>query len=790
MLDKRKITDNLNKVCELAESIVSSVGGSRIDTTHIVLSMINVECGAGRILRNFGLNMQNFKTTVQKSNSDVLSFAGELTRAFDFAEQLREQSRAVKAGTEHLLLAILTGETLASQKLKQDGFDVKKMISVIAQKLDLEDILPDLDCLEENEQEEDIGPLAQFGYSMTERARQGKLDPTVGRQDEIDRMIRILCRRTKNNPILTGEAGVGKSAVVEGLCALIVNGDVPEPLQGKIIFSLDLAGLLAGTRFRGEFEQKFRNAIEYIQKDKRIILFVDEIHNLVGAGSTGDSKMDAVEILKPLLARGELQTIGATTADEYRKYISKDPALERRFQVVNVEQPTVEQTVEILKGIREKYETHHDIVIKDEALVEAARLSDRYITDRYLPDKAVDVIDESASKVRLGVPKISSEIAKTEETIRKLTIEKNVAEQNGIFAEADYLKVQLAELAVQLNALKCSSLYTKPVVTEEVVAQTISQWTGIPVDKLSESESEKLLNLEKTLSANVIGQEEAVHAVSTAIRRARAGLKDPKRPIGSFIFVGSTGVGKTELCKSLAKNMFGDEKDIITIDMSEYGEQNSISKLIGAPPGFVGFEESGQLTEKVRRKPYSIVLFDEIEKAHRDIFNIFLQILDEGRLTDNRGRVVDFKNTIIIMTSNVGADLISDSFETISYEQQRQIFMSALKKTFRPEFLNRVDDIIVFHPLTFEATRKIAELFTRQLSNRLKENGLRVEFTASALDLLTQQGYSAEYGARPLKRVIQRMVEDKLSEALIAGKIKKGDNIIIDGNSGKILFRK
>lgn len=790
MLDKRKITDNLNKVCELAESIVSSVGGSRIDTTHIVLSMINVECGAGRILRNFGLNMQNFKTTVQKNNSDVLSFAGELTRAFDFAEQLREQSRAVKAGTEHLLLAILTGETLASQKLKQDGFDVKKMISVIAQKLDLEDILPDLDCLEENEQEEDIGPLAQFGYSMTERARQGKLDPTVGRQDEIDRMIRILCRRTKNNPILTGEAGVGKSAVVEGLCTLIVNGDVPEPLQGKIIFSLDLAGLLAGTRFRGEFEQKFRNAIEYIQKDKRIILFVDEIHNLVGAGSTGDSKMDAVEILKPLLARGELQTIGATTADEYRKYISKDPALERRFQVVNVEQPTVEQTVEILKGIREKYETHHDIVIKDEALVEAARLSDRYITDRYLPDKAVDVIDESASKVRLGVPKISSEIAKTEETIRKLTIEKNVAEQNGIFAEADYLKVQLAELAVQLNALKCSSLYTKPVVTEEVVAQTISQWTGIPVDKLSESESEKLLNLEKTLSANVIGQEEAVHAVSTAIRRARAGLKDPKRPIGSFIFVGSTGVGKTELCKSLAKNMFGDEKDIITIDMSEYGEQNSISKLIGAPPGFVGFEESGQLTEKVRRKPYSIVLFDEIEKAHRDIFNIFLQILDEGRLTDNRGRVVDFKNTIIIMTSNVGADLISDSFETISYEQQRQIFMSALKKTFRPEFLNRVDDIIVFHPLTFEATRKIAELFTKQLSNRLKENGLRVEFTASALDLLTQQGYSAEYGARPLKRVIQRMVEDKLSEALIAGKIKKGDNIIIDGNSGKILFRK
>lgn len=791
MLDRERFTGNLSNVIEYAEQIVYANQGSVVNTTHIVYAMLTVECEALRILRQFGVTPQNFRPISERSDSVVMSDARELTIAYNVAFKLMNKISANNIGTELLLLSILMGDVSATRILKTFGIDVEGMITALSRKLNLENILQRNDYSEEKvDDQESIGSLAQFGYSLTAKARDGKIDPIVGRQEEIDHMIRILCRRTKNNPVLTGEAGVGKSAVVEGLCALIVQDKVPEPLKGKVIFSLDLAGLLAGTRFRGEFEQKFRDAIDYIQKDGRIILFVDEIHNLVGAGSTGENKMDAAEILKPLLARGELQTIGATTADEYRKYITKDPALERRFQVVNVEQPTVEQTIEILRGLRHKYEAYHDITITDEALVEASRLSDRYITDRNLPDKAVDVIDESASRVRLSTPSVHSGIKDAEEKIKAIRAEIDTARTTGEFTDVALLEARLAEYTVQLNYLKSTMLYSKPMVTPEVVAQTVSQWTGIPVDKLSESESEKLLNLEKTLSESVVGQDEAVRAVSTAIRRARAGLKDPKRPIGSFIFVGSTGVGKTELCKSLARHVFGDEKDIITIDMSEYSEPNSVSKLIGAPPGFVGFEESGQLTEKVRRKPYSIVLFDEIEKAHKDIFNVFLQILDEGRLTDNRGRVVDFKNTIIIMTSNVGADLIQNFSVPLSYEQMRQTFMIALKQTFRPEFLNRVDDIIVFHPLSFEATRKIAEIFVNNLAQRLKENGLTLEFTPSAIDLLAQQGYSAEYGARPLKRVIQRTVEDKLSEALLAGRISKGDCIRIDGSLGKILFRK
>lgn len=776
-------SDELKKISEAALVEVRKTGNV-VFSTHVLLGMLTTDCKAKDLLLRYKVSPTVFKKAEVFGNSNVAVFSQELNDALDMADRIRIHAKHKEINSTHLLLALLVTESAVKQAFERDDYDFSPLKDFLVEKLSAAPLVDVIDG------KEDLGPLESFGYSMTARARAGKFDPVIGRKDEIDRMVRILCRRTKNNPVLTGEAGVGKSAVVEGLCNLIVGNRVSEPLKGKIIFSLDIAGLLAGTRFRGEFEQKFHDAISYIQQRKNIILFIDEIHNIIGAGSTGESKMDIAEILKPILARGELQTIGATTADEYNRFIAKDAALERRFQVVNVEQPTVEQTVEILKGLRRKYEEHHDIVITDEALEAAAKLSDRYITDRYLPDKAVDVIDESSSRIRLDSAVDTSEIDALKEKIALLTAQKEAVKSTDDFDTAKALMARIKKLTIELERL--TSLLpekTKPTVTEETVAQTVSQWTGVPVSKLSESESERLLNLEKTLSDSVVGQEEAVKAVSTAMRRARAGLKDPKRPIGSFIFVGSTGVGKTELCKALAKNMFGDERDIITIDMSEYGESNSVSKLIGAPPGFVGYEESGQLTEKVRRRPYSIVLFDEIEKANKDIFNIFLQILDEGRLTDNRGRTIDFKNTVIIMTSNVGADIATANRE-MGYEQLRQTYMSALKKTFRPEFLNRVDDIVVFHPLTMAATLKIAEIFVGQLAKRLEENGLYVTFSQSAIRLLAEKGYSAEYGARPLKRVIQRTVEDKLSEALLAQKIKKGDSLRIDAVDDRILFRK
>ncbi|MBS7304392.1 MAG: ATP-dependent Clp protease ATP-binding subunit [Eubacteriales bacterium] len=777
------LSEELKRISDAALVEVRKTGNV-VFSTHMLLGMLTLDCKAKELLLKFRVMPTVFKKVDTSSRSNVAVFSDELNDAFDMAERISVNAKCREIESTHLLLALLVTDSAVKQAFENDGYDYSKMKSFLTEKLSAGSLLATV------EGKEDLGPLESFGYSMTARAKAGKIDPVIGRKDEIDRMIRILCRRTKNNPVLTGEAGVGKSAVVEGLCGLIAKNKVPDLLKGKIIFSLDIAGLLAGTRFRGEFEQKFHDAIDYIQNRKDIILFIDEIHNIIGAGSTGDSKMDIAEILKPILARGELQTIGATTADEYNRYIAKDAALERRFQVVNVEQPTVEQTFEILKGIRPKYEAHHGIAITDEALFAAAKLSDRYITDRYLPDKAVDVIDESASRTRLESAVASPQIDALKDRIAALTAQKEAVKLTDDFDTAKALMGKINQLNAELEKLRDSLPdRAKPIVTEETVAQTVSQWTGVPVSKLSESESEKLLNLEKTLSESVVGQEEAVRAVSTAMRRARAGLKDPKRPIGSFIFVGSTGVGKTELCKALAKNMFGDERDIITLDMSEYGEPNSVSKLIGAPPGFVGYEESGQLTEKVRRRPYSIVLFDEIEKANKDIFNIFLQILDEGRLTDNRGRIIDFKNTVIIMTSNVGAD-IATANQRMGYEQLRQTYMGALKKTFRPEFLNRVDDIIVFHPLTMAATLKIAEIFADKLCKRLEENGLHVTFTPSAIQLLAKKGYSAEYGARPLKRVIQRTVEDKLSEALLAQKIKKGDSIRIDAVDDRILFRK
>lgn len=797
MLSKEFYTANLNKVLSFAEKTLKTMGGVTLDTTYFIFGLLNVECEANNTLKKLGILAQNFVLTVDKNHSAVINLSSEAKYALEYAQKLAACGGSEQVNTEHLLLSILLGKTEAAAYFNKIGFNVDRAISIIAKKTGTAEMLSQNGYDIKLQEDEDLGPLEAFGYSLTKRARSGKLDPVIGRETEIERVIQILCRRTKNNPVLTGEAGVGKSAVVEGLSSLIATDKVPDIIKNKIIFSLDLAGLLAGTKFRGEFEQKLRDAVNFMINKKNIILFIDEIHNLVGAGSTGDSKMDAAEILKPVLARGDLQTIGATTMDEYRRYISKDPALERRFQVVNVEQPSVEQTVEILKGLKEKYEAHHNVTISDDALSAAANLSARYITDRFLPDKAVDLIDEAASMIRLTSFTSSPQLSEVEEKIRLLTAQKNRAKTHDDFIEAEKFKNLIAEETLHLQKLKLSlGLDSRPVVNEDTIAQTVSKWTGIPIAKLSESESAKLLNLEDTLSRSIIGQQEAVHAVSTALRRARAGLKDPKRPIGSFIFVGSTGVGKSELSKALAKIMFGEENDIINVDMSEYGEANSVNKLIGAPPGFIGYEESGQLTEKVRRRPYSIVLFDEIEKAHPDVFNVFLQILDEGRLTDNRGRVVDFKNTVIIMTSNVGAEIninvsdINTNDSNYNYDILKEKYFAALKRTFKPEFLNRVDDIVVFHPLSYDAAKQIAALFMQKLANRLKENNLHIEFTDSAVNILAHQGYSAEYGARPLKRIIQRWVEDKLSEALLGGKIKKGDKIIIDGYNNKILFKK
>ncbi len=709
-------------------------------------------------------------------------------------------------GTEHLLVAILSeGDNYAIRFLNELGIDETALTAeaLKASGIDLADEETDEsmpDGTTEPGGKEMPGNLSRFGRDLTAEAKKGKIDPVIGREEEIQRVIQILCRRTKNNPCLIGEPGVGKTAVAEGLAEKIASGEAPDLLRGKRVFSLDLTGMVAGTKYRGDFEERIKSVIEQVKKAGNIILFIDEVHTLIGAGSA-EGSTDAANILKPSLARGDLQVIGATTLAEYRKNIEKDAALERRFQPVMLNEPNIEDAILILKGLKDKYEAHHKVTITDEAIRAAVELSSRYITDRYLPDKAIDLIDEAGSKVRLKVFDMPADVKELEEKIRRNAQAKEEAVKGQDFEAAARLRDEGKKLAEQLKMQKeqwqDSHRESQGSVTAETIAEIVSDWTGVPVSQLTQEESERLLKLESVLHERLVGQQEAVKAVSGAIRRGRVGLKDPNRPIGSFIFLGPTGVGKTELCKALAQAMFGSENAMIRLDMSEYMEKHTVSRMVGSPPGYVGFEEGGQLTEKVRRNPYSVVLFDEIEKAHPDVFNLLLQILDDGILTDSQGRKVNFKNTIIIMTSNIGARLLTDKKTAFGFSDaslqdgEREVndqVLAELKKAFRPEFLNRVDDIIVFHKLSSEEIAEIAGKMLAGLSARLEKLGIDIRFTDDAVKAVADQGFDPVYGARPLRRCIQNKIEDALSERLLANDFKANDRVVCDFSDHQFVF--
>lgn len=821
---------NVSTVLDISTQLARKTGCRYIGSEHLLFGLINVPDGrSASILREVGVDSNRYLAYFKKTIDPNLIIPGNMFTArtkalLEKSIEISLRARSGFVGTEHLLLAILLEtDSCAVTILRAMHVNVDRLAEEIAESLMPGDNGGETIDNDESDSEfsnavkqggtahfrnqsgansnGDLGELEKFGTNLNKQAEEGRLDPVIGRKNEIDRVIQILSRRTKNNPVLIGEPGVGKSAVVEGLAQAIVKGNVPEILCNKIVFSLNIAGMLAGARYRGDFEERLKKTIDTVKENGNIILFIDEIHNIVGAGSTGEGNMDAANILKPMLSRGELQTIGATTIDEYRKYIEKDAALERRFQPIMVDAPSTEETVEILKGLRDKYESHHGVSIPDEAIVSAVSLSDRYITDRFLPDKAIDLIDEAASRVRLDSYNSPVEAKSKEAELARLTAQKNEAKRRDDLERAIKINKEIERVNKELDEIRSSASKNtvnreKLMLTPDDIAKVVSNWTGVPVVKLTETEAQKLLDLESVLHQRVIGQDNAVRAVSDAIRRARAGLKDPNRPVGSFIFVGPTGVGKTELSKALAEAVFGNENNIIRIDMSEYMEKHSVSRMVGAPPGYVGFDEAGQLTEKVRRKPYSVVLFDEIEKAHPDVFNLMLQILDDGRLTDNKGRVVSFKNCIIIMTSNVGATEIQHratlGFATgaeTEYDNMCDRYMDALKEKFRPEFLNRIDEIIVFHKLDKEETSKIAELLLTSLRKRLAVLGVNLDISPEAMNLIIEKGYDNEYGARPLKRVIQRYIEDKLSEVILRGELKENSTITVDEDGGEFTFR-
>ena len=804
-----KFTDKARRVVVLAQEEAKLLNHNYIGTEHILLGLIHEGEGvAAKALESLGINLDSVRDQVQEiigqgqqAPSGHIPFTPRAKKVLELSLREALQLGHSYIGTEHLLLGLIReGEGVAAQVLTRLGADTNRVRQQVIQ------LLSGFQGKETVQVGgEQVAPqkgsqiLDQYGKNLTQSAAEGKLDPVIGREREIERVMQILSRRSKNNPVLIGEPGVGKTAVVEGLAQAIVQGNVPETLKGKQLYTLDLGSLIAGSRYRGDFEERLKKVTKEIRTRGDIITFIDEIHTLVGAGAA-EGAIDAASILKPMLARGELQTIGATTLDEYRKHFEKDAALARRFQSVQVNEPSLPHTINILKGLRDRYEAHHKVSITDGAIVAAASLSDRYVTDRFLPDKAIDLLDEAGARLRLSILSSPPELREIEERIVGVRVEKEKAIENQDFelaaSKRDEEKKLIGERAQLEKQFRKGNVAAAGVVDEGLIAEVLAQATGIPVFKLTEEESAKLIFMEDELHKRVIGQQEAIAALSKTIRRQRAGLKDPKRPSGSFIFAGPTGVGKTELAKALAEFLFDDENALISLDMSEYGEKHTVSRLFGAPPGFVGFEEGGQLTEKVRRKPFSVVLFDEIEKAHPDIFNSLLQILEEGRLTDGQGRVIDFKNTVIIMTTNLGARDISRgamgfSLEGSSendYQLMKAKVNEELKRSFRPEFLNRVDETIVFPQLSQVELLQIVELFIKRLATRLEERDLTLELTTKAKERLMEIGYEPALGARPLRRAVQREIEDRISEQILQGELKNSSHIVVDFDSGEFTF--
>lgn len=808
-----RFTERAQKVIYLAQEEAKELNHNYIGTEHILLGLAKEGEGiAAKVLTGLGVNLESLReqviNIVGKGNEpeELLGFTPRTKRVFELSFTEARALGHNYVGTEHLLLGLIKeGEGVAAAIIKGMGVDLDKAKQEIVNMLGQNYGKTNQNGYGNNNSSINTPTLDKFGRDLTKLVNEGKIDPVIGRSKEIERVIQVLSRRTKNNPCLIGEPGVGKTAIAEGLAQKIIEGEVPEILKDKRVVTLDLASMVAGAKYRGEFEDRLKKVMEELTHAGNVILFIDEMHTIIGAGAA-EGSIDASNMLKPALARGELQTIGATTIDEYRKHIEKDPALERRFQPIMIEEPTAEDTLKILQGLRDKYEAHHRVKISEEALEAAVELSSRYITDRFLPDKAIDLIDEAASRIRLKSVTPPPVLNELETKLEELSQEKEEAISTQNYEKAASVRDEEKHVKEELEKKQEEWKQKKQSKANEVgyedIAHVVSVWTGIPVSKLTLEESERLLNLEQILHQKIVGQDQAVESLANAVRRARVGLKDPKKPIGTFIFVGPTGVGKTYVTKSLAEALFGDEDAVIRIDMSEYMEKHSVSRLVGSPPGYVGYDEGGQLTEKVRRKPYSVILFDEIEKAHPDVFNILLQLLDDGRLTDSKGRVVDFKNTVVILTSNVGASTIKKQrtlgFSALSnkdeeqneYEKMKENITEDLRRTFRPEFLNRIDEIVVFHPLNKDQIKEIVNIMIKDLEGRLEKLNVNIDVTEKAKEYIGEKGYDPDYGARPLERAIRSLVENQLSEEMLKGNISKDDNVVVDYDGDKLIFNK